>query len=314
MNLILHSWCYPSRSFLRRLTGTGLGLLVAVGLTAAESASAPEKPAALKAAPANKSGYTLFNPVPPELMRELSTDRPDKTESAYTVDAGHFQIESDLVAFSHDRDTSGGGDTRVKAWAIAPVNFKVGLLNRVDLQTVIETYNHVTTDDRAAGTKTRQSGFGDVTSRVKINLWGNDGGATALALMPFLKYPTSQDALGNNSVEGGLIVPLAIELPAGFGLGLMTEVDFNRDDPGHGHHAEFVNSITLSHDLWGPLGGYIEFWSVTSSERGTPWQGTVDLGLTYGLTDNIQLDAGVNLGVTRSAEDVSPFLGLSIRF
>ena len=42
--------------------------------------------------------------------------------------------------------------------------------------------------------------------------------------------------------------------------------------------------------------------------------GTVDLGLTYGLTDNIQLDAGVNIGLTASADDINPFLGLSLRF
>ena len=44
-----------------------------------------------------------------QAVRPLSTDRPDTTESTHTVDAGHFQIESDLVAFSHDRDTGGGG-------------------------------------------------------------------------------------------------------------------------------------------------------------------------------------------------------------
>jgi len=44
----------------------------------------------------DKSSFHFFNPTPRSLMRELSTDRPDKTESAYTVDAGHFQIESDL--------------------------------------------------------------------------------------------------------------------------------------------------------------------------------------------------------------------------
>jgi hypothetical protein len=40
----------------------------------------------------------------------------------------------------------------------------------------------------------------------------------------------------------------------------------------------------------------------------------VDFGLTYGLTDDIQLDAGINIGVTRSAEDFNPFVGLSWRF
>ena len=94
--------------------------------------------AALAEAPApDKSGHHLFDPTPSALLRELSTDRPDKTESAYTVDAGHFQLEMDLVTYTHDRDTSGGGDTRTEAWAVAPVNLKVGLLNDVDLQPLL---------------------------------------------------------------------------------------------------------------------------------------------------------------------------------
>lgn len=269
-----------------------------------------------KATPApDKSAYHLFHPTPAEAMRELSTDRPDKTESAYTVDAGHFQIEMDLVSYSHDRDKSGGGDVTVNSWAVAPVNIKAGLLNNVDLQMVLDTYNHVTTKD-ATATPPRlvQRGFGDITTRVKINVWGNDGGDTALALMPFAKWPVNGAGLGNDSVEAGLIVPLAVSLPSGWGMGVMTEVDLIRDSTTSGYHPEFVNSITFAHDIVGKLGGYIEFWSLTSSEAGTPWVGTLDLGLTYGLSDNIQLDAGVNLGITDSAEDVNPFLGISVRF
>src|SRR6185436_14543161 len=89
----------------------------------------------------DKSKYTLFNPTPREAMREFTTDRPDKTESPYTVDAGHFQIELDLITYAHDHETARGVDVRVNAWSVVPVNFKVGLLNWMDLQTVIESYN-----------------------------------------------------------------------------------------------------------------------------------------------------------------------------
>ena len=288
---------------------TGLSLALPTFAVLTLSLPVSDAQAAETAAPAiDKSAFNLFNPVPNENLRELSTDRPGKTESAYTLDAGHVQIEADVFSFAHDKDT--GTDS----WAIAPVNLKLGLLKNVDLQTVVESYNHVTVKDPATGFKTRQSGFGDVTSRLKVNLWGNDGGSTAMALMPFVKAPTNQDHLGNNSVEGGLILPLAVQLPAGWDMGLMTEFDFNRNDGRSGHHAEFINTVTFGHDIVGKLGGYIEFFSLISAESGAPWIGTVDLGLTYGLTDNIQLDAGVNLGVTRSADDFNPFLGISFRF
>ena len=264
----------------------------------------------------DKSQYTLFNPTPKDLMREMTTDRPDKTESPYTVDAGHFQFEMDLVSYTYDHEHEGGVTTRVDAWAIAPINLKIGLCNQVDLQVVVETWNKVRTETSGAGATLHQRGFGDVTTRLKYNFWGNDGGKTAFAAMPFVKLPTNQDKLGNNSVEGGLILPLTVGLPLDFGMGLMTEYDFNRDATGNGRHTEFVNSITFSHDrlLVRDLGGYVEFFSLVSAERGSRWIGTVDLGLTYGLSENVRLDAGVNLGVTKAADDVNPFVGLSWRF
>jgi hypothetical protein len=42
--------------------------------------------------------------------------------------------------------------------------------------------------------------------------------------------------------------------------------------------------------------------------------GTVDTGLTYLVSENIQLDGGINIGVTRAADDFAPFIGLTWRF
>ena len=51
---------------------------------------------------ADKSHYHLFNPTPRGQMRELSADRPDVTESPYTVDAGHVQLEMSFVDYVYD--------------------------------------------------------------------------------------------------------------------------------------------------------------------------------------------------------------------
>jgi Putative MetA-pathway of phenol degradation len=262
--------------------------------------------------PVDKSQFHLFNPTPVALLRELSTDRPDKTESPFTVDAGHFQIETDLVNFSYDRYNSEHSRCRSEAYAFGTTNFKVGLCNNVDFQLVVETYQKVRTS--SPGSVERNSGFGDLTARLKWNLWGNDGGKTAFALMPFVKFPTNQDDLGNHAVEGGLILPLAIALPNGFDLGLMTEVDFAENSTGSDYHAEWINTVTVGHSIVGNLGGYVEFFSLVTSESRAPWVATLDLGLTYGLTANLQLDAGINIGLTRSADDLNPFVGVSWRF
>lgn len=265
-------------------------------------------------AASDKDQYDFFNPTPVAEMRDMSTDRPDKTESAYTVDAGHYQIEMDVMSFTRNHDKIGGSDEKTSDYGLATTNFKAGLTNNTDLQLVVESYTHSTTDDRIAGTSRTSSGFGDVTVRLKHNLWGNDGGTTALALMPFVKVPTNQDHLGNDSVEGGLIVPLAVDLGNGYGLGLMTELDINRDADDNGYHAGFVNSVTISTELCENMGGYAEFFTSRADDTDAHWENTLDFGVTYAATDNIQLDAGINIGVTDAADDYNPFVGATFRF
>jgi hypothetical protein len=260
--------------------------------------------------PPDKSGYHLFNPTPDKLMRELTPDRPDKTESPYTVDAGHFQIEMDFANYT--RDESAG--VRVQAWNVTPINFKVGLFNRADFQLIYDNYVNVRVEDRTATTAATQSGFGDLTARLKINLWGDDGGTTAFGLLPFVKFPVNTGHVGNSLVEGGLILPLAVKLPAGWDMGLETGVSALRNGNDNNRHAEFFNSATFGRDIVGKLGGYVEFFSNVSAERGVGWAGTVDIGFTFDLTENVQVDAGVNFGVTRAADDEEFFAGLTVRF
>ena len=51
-----------------------------------------------------KRHYSIFKPAPVDSLREMETDRPDVTESPQTVDAGHFQLETDLMRFQRQRN------------------------------------------------------------------------------------------------------------------------------------------------------------------------------------------------------------------
>ena len=93
----------------------------------------------------------------------------------------------------------------------------------------------------------------------------------------------------------------------------MTELDIVSDRAG-GRDSEWVNSITFAHDLTDRLGGYLEFVAVTGDAPRFKWQGQFDAGLIYALNDDTQLDLGCNFGVTDSAPDYQPFVGLSRRF
>ncbi len=255
----------------------------------------------------DKRAYTIFNPTPDSLLRDMNTDRPDKTESPYTVDAGRFQIETDLVTYTYNSDA--GVTTR--AVDILPFNFKIGLTHDTDVQIVYGAFSSTRTSGN--GATDTDSGFGDVTIRLKHNLWGNDGGTTALGIMPVIKIPTNTLAGLNNDVEGGVIVPLAVDLGQGVGLGLMTEIDILKNSTG-GYDPTFVNSATLSFEITKQLGLYVEAFVERSTESGAETVVTIDSGVTFAVTDNLQLDAGANIGVTDAADDLNVFVGLSRRY
>src|SRR5207249_5104401 len=118
----------------------------------------------------DKSRYHLFNPTPGEFMRELSADRPDKTDCPFTVDAGHFQIEMDFANMTCNQPNSARGNVRFTAFEISPMNLKVGLLNDLDFQLVYTSYRWQKTDNRDMGTTERNSGFDGITPRLKLNL------------------------------------------------------------------------------------------------------------------------------------------------
>src|SRR2546430_10535624 len=99
-----------------------------------------------------KRGYNLFLPTPQAFLRELSADRPDKTDCPFTVDAGHFQLEMDFANLTYNGPNSDRGKARFVAYEAAPMNLKVGLLNNLDFQLVYTPYRWEHTDSRDAGT------------------------------------------------------------------------------------------------------------------------------------------------------------------
>jgi hypothetical protein len=169
----------------------------------------------------NKAQYNLFNPTPVDLRRPYNTDRPSKTDSPYTVDAGVFQIESDVANWTLDYQEG----VRTRTWIAGNTNFKLGLTNWMDFQVFPQFYVNKRTSGRGFGKPLEQDGFGDTTVRLKINLLGNDGGKLAIGILSSLKIPTNTGDTGNHVWEPGFELPVNYSLPWGFTFFGQTRID-----------------------------------------------------------------------------------------
>lgn len=257
----------------------------------------------------DKSQYTILNPTPVNLRRAYNTDRPSKTDSPCTIDAGAFQIESDIANWTINIDDH----TCTRTWIIGNTNLKVGLTNSMDLQVFPQFYVNKRTNGPRFGTPLEQNGFGDTTVRVKINLVGNDGGKLAVGFVSSLKIPTNTGETGNHVWEPGFGLPLNYSLQRGFTLFGQTRVDILNEGRSSNMRLQWQNPIGISRAIVGNLSAYLEFYSAVSSGHDR-WIATLDTGLIYQAGPNFSVDINSFFGLTRGADDLNVFVGFARRF
>lgn len=267
--------------------------------------------------PPDKSRYTFFNPTPDGQLRDMDTDRPNVTNTPHTVDAGHWQFECGIVDYAYSRDDLPGNNLRSDDFALGQFNFRMGVLNDLELNAVVDACEIDRVHDYSGNTTFRAGGFGDMIVGGKLNLWGNEGGDdpgyTALAIQPQLKIPTARKDIGNGRLECFVAVPFLENLPGGFHLGLQPGVSRERNSSNTGYVTGFPSSVSLDRAIIGNLDVYLEYACHLTTERHVTEPQTVDFGGTYPLTKSVVLDAGVNLGLNRASHDIEVLTGISLR-
>ena len=265
------------------------------------------------APPADKSQFNFLQPTPAADLRTLCADRPTKSNGPCTVDAGHWQLESDV--YNVTLQTLDGVTTRTELFTNPTL--KLGLTNTVDFEVNVAPYEQVTTHDSIAGVTSRVGGIGDVFLRAKWNLHGDDGGTTSVALFPFVKIPTARPGVGNGAVEAGLIVPIALNLPGNWQLTIDPEADALANSFGTGHHLNITSPLSLSYPATKTITLFGELWGdVNFDPLGTVSQASFDLAIAWipAKAPNLQLDGGANFGLNRATPAAQLYVGVTRRF
>jgi hypothetical protein len=254
----------------------------------------PTQDAPAETAAPKSEGPCVLSPTSMDKRRPLITDRPDLTESPYTVDAGHLQVESDVVVATWRQG-------KVDSIDLMPSNVKIGLTSSTDLQLLVPALGVGFDGDGNAS-----PAAGDLGVRLKWNLFGNDGGDLAVGVMPWFFVGGADLRPG-----AGVIIPVAIALPAETSLGTMVVANYVPVDGGS-YDVEGDVSVTVSHAVAGDVAGYLEAFA-----SGRPMTRDGELlasaGLTYVVGDSIQFDAGFRLPVLTADPRVETFVGVSAR-
>jgi hypothetical protein len=238
--------------------------------------------------------------IEPSWTPAMFTDRPDTTESPFTVLPNYWQFELETVSVTQD------GDQQFEDWG--SVNIKYGLSKHADIQLVTPAWH--------SGDDT--NGWSDLELRFKWNLTGdgdysssNPRSPIAVALMPYIKFPTASHDIGNGDFECGLIIPFVFAIHDS-PVGCMVQADLIRNEDDTGYTGSFTLSAAYGLDLTDKVSAFIEGAAVLPIEGDA--ETYLNGGFVFEVNQNWNFDIGVNIGLNDEADDLRIFTGMSRRF
>lgn len=221
------------------------------------------------------------------------------TEVPETVDPGKVLFEVDGVRLSFDR--AGPAGNKYEAVAVADTIVSVGISPSFDVQAGFGFYHRETFE--FGGVRDSHSGLGDVSFRMKWTFWRNDNWGAAAAVIPYVKVPVNNDGIGNDSVEGGFIVPWAMRMGGGVTAGAMFQWDHARNANDDGYDAYWTVTGIVQQDLPLGLNIYAEMMFEATSDKFSGWAGSLGAGAKWQLTQSVQVDYELIRGLNRRATD-----------
>ena len=152
----------------------------------------------------------------PAVSNEISTDRPDFTESTDTMAFGTFQLESGLLFSGHGPSRQVGGPFPL---------LRIGLTRFAELR--LGTDGLALQSDMEEGRTRRQAGGSDAEVAVKVRLWEERKYVPALAAIAGFSFPVGSRYFTSGGTDPVLDFCWSKSLPRGFDAG--GNINFRRE-------------------------------------------------------------------------------------
>lgn len=228
-----------------------------------------------------------------------ATLRAQVTETPQTIEPGKFLLRMDAITVGVNRDSS--EPNKYTALGLASSILSIGMTQNVDVQVGAQFFVRQTYQYRGANSS--HSGWGDTSFRTKWTFWRDPAAGMAAAVIPFVKLPSKTTGIGNNHVEGGVIVPWSRSLGSDSEAGAMAEWDLVRNDANNGYDSRWFASGFARQHIVGGFGAYAEATLAVSSASASSFAGTVGGGVTFDFSKTFQVDYNISRGLGGRATD-----------
>jgi len=235
-----------------------------------------------------------------QVIPEIITDRPDLTDSPIVMPLNFFQIESGVV-YEKQRFKDGNSNIEIENFTLGSTLFRYGLMEILEFRFGGEYLIGKTTVD---GVPTNTQGLQNIFIGAKLQLRKDRDLLSNAGLIFELGLPLGSEVLRHEKIEPGIVIALEQDFTDQLSLGINIRAsnDSNLSKNIYGF------SASLNYGIMDEIGVFTEYFSNLVSDFSP--QHNLDVGFTYVLKKNLQVDASV--GTIFLNDDTDWFCGLGI--
>jgi hypothetical protein len=241
---------------------------------------------------------------------ELTSDRPDFTESAQTIEAGHYQVESGFT-YSYDERLGARTDTSV----LPELLLRFGLTEESEFRLFWDGYTAELKKNVSSNFVTHpdQHGASDISIGFKHRLIRNDIVLPDTSFIMELGLPVGSSERTADEVE--FTSKLLMEKDLNEDFGLSSNINLASLNGVNERFLNLEGSASISYSISRQVGCYFEYFGlfpIDASEPETSKQ-YVNGGFTFLTLPNLQLDVRTGVGITNVSDDFFTGVGAVFR-
>lgn len=232
----------------------------------------------------------------------ISTDRPDQTEASSLVPKKFLQIETG--AFYETLEIN---SFKSKATTFNTTLLRYGLLDNLELRLGFD-FTEIASEFNGRKLNDKLSGFSPLLLGVKIGITEEKGLLPEMAFIGHINVPSfaSTDYKTESTSTDfrfSLSHTLSEKSSLGYNIGLVWD--------GNITTANYIYTLAYGYSISDKIGAYFELYGDIPED--SSFNHLWDAGLTYLLSDNIQLDISGGTGITQNIQDLFLSAGISFR-
>lgn len=227
--------------------------------------------------------FIFFSICFTSLYSQLTSERPDQTESSLVLSKGHVQIETGISI----EDSESNINTL----------FRIGIIDGIEMRL---NSNYLINDDIS---NLKKSSFSDFEIGAKFKILDEDNNRIKIGFLTHLSVPTAPEIFSYN--EYGLLSRLLVSLDIKNDSQIGYNIGYNKYN---NYDGQFIYTLVYGKSL-GSFGVFFEIFGEESSNNSNL---NFDSGITYLVDNDKQLDLSIGRGLNSDMFYISAGFSIDI--